>query len=240
VKRIIIAVFLCLSAFIGAQTQADQRLIEFSPSEVTLDSMRFDSGDRQIEFSFRNMTTRKVTILEVRSQCGCLTGEVKSREVRAGGNGVLTATFSPASLHGPQSRHLTIVSTDGEKTMLSSLTVKTFVVRDESEGEIRYPEDLGMGLRTDYLKNLVKVDKMGDHACSIALYNDTDEQISIELKSGRNVKIYCPKTIPPRSRVNANIIVKPGLFESGVFSKEIKIKVCGKEVTPLEIHGLFN
>lgn len=237
-KRLCIALVLCAGTVFSAHAQQPCPLLRFSNPTVNLDTLRYDCPDTLLEYRFENISTGPVSIIEVRSQCGCFTGEIAQKEIPVGGVGMLRAKFSPATLHGPQNRHLTVLSSNGKTEMLSSVSVVCFVLRDISEGEIRFPEGLGEGLRTDRLKYRTSMDSMGDYSCSIALYNDTDAEVSVTLTSKRGVKIYCPKTIPPRARVTANVIVRPGR-RRGDFSRQIAVRVNGRAVQGLEIHGTF-
>jgi hypothetical protein len=199
IRTIAILVCLCLPLAAGAQGSA---LLRFQHPEQAVDTVRFDSGAITLRYPYENVSGKTVTILEVHSTCGCFTGEVDTRSLRPGGKGVLVAVFDPKSLYGDQTRYLTVVTSDGTDNVLSSIAVKGYVLRDESEGKIRYAEDLGQGLRTDTSVNALAWDSFGDFAFSIPLYNDTDEEMTLEITAPRRVKLYAPATIPARSRAD--------------------------------------
>ena len=184
IRTIAILLCLCLPLAAGAQGSA---LLRFSEPEQAVDTVRFDSGAITLRYPYENVSGKAVTILEVHSTCGCFTGEVDTRSLRPGGKGVLVAVFDPKSLYGDQTRYLTVVTSDGTDNVLSSIAVKGYVLRDESEGKIRYAEDLGLGLRTDTSVNALAWDSFGDFAFSIPLYNDTDEEMTLEaLRAGHD------------------------------------------------------
>ena len=189
-------------------------LLRFSEPEQAVDTVRFDSGAITLRYPYENVSGKAVTILEVHSTCGCFTGEVDTRSLRPGGKGVLVAVFDPKSLYGDQTRYLTVVTSDGTDNVLSSIAVKGYVLRDESEGKIRYAEDLGQGLRTDTSVNALAWDSFGDFAFSIPLYNDTDEEMTLEITAPRRVKLYAPATLPARRRASAASMT-PGGSASG-------------------------
>ena len=232
-----ISLILCLGLCLAARAQ-DGRLIRFTEPEQMVDTVRFDSGALTLRYPFENVSGKKVTILEVHSGCGCFTGEVKPRVVAPGAKAVLTAVFDPKSLYGSQTRHLTVVTSDGENTVLSSVTVKGYVLRDASEGEIRYAEDLGGGLRTDTSVNALVKDSFGDYTFSIPLYNDTDREVKVEVKAPSRVKLFAPATIAPHTREDLRGEYNALWKRRGSQVQEtLELEVDGSPVAPLRIQG---
>ena len=235
IRTIAILVCLCLPLAAGAQGSA---LLRFQHPEQAVDTVRFDSGAITLRYPFENVSGKTVTILEVHSTCGCFPGEVDTRSLRPGGKGVLVAVFDPKSLYGDQTRYLTVVTSDGTDNVLSSIAVKGYVLRDESEGKIRYAEDLGQGLRTDTSVNVLAWDSFGDFAFSIPLYNDTDEEMTLEVTAPRRVKLYAPATIPARSRVDLRGVDDARWTRLGTEVQEtLTINVNGVAAAPLQIKG---
>ena len=235
IRTIAILLCLCLPLAAGAQGSA---LLRFPEPEQAVDTVRFDSGAITLRYPYENVSGKAVTILEVHSTCGCFTGEVDTRSLRPGGKGVLVAVFDPKSLYGGQTRYLTVVSSDGTDNVLSSIAVKGYVLRDESEGKIRYAEDLGQGLRTDTSVNALAWDSFGDFAFSIPLYNDTDEEMTLEISAPRRVKLYAPATIPARSRADLRGEYDALWMRLGTEVEEtLTITVNGVAAAPLHIKG---
>ena len=233
----IITLLLGLGLALGGQAQ-ESRLLCFENAEQTVDTVRFDSGAITLRYPFENVSGKSVTVLEIHSSCGCFTGEVNRRILAPGSRAVLTAVFDPESLYGPQTRHLTVVSSDGENTLLSSISVKGYVLRDASEGEIRYAEDLGYGLRTDTAVNVLSRDGFGDYVFSIPLYNDTDREMTLEVKGPARVKLYAPKTLAPHSREDLRGEYNPLWKRRGSTVLEtLTIRVNGVPAAPLQIKG---
>lgn len=236
-KSRIITIFLCLALCLGAQAQ-DGRLLRFSKPQQEVDTVRFDSGALTLRYPFENVSAKSVTVLEIHSGCGCFTGEVKPRVLAPGQKAVLTAVFDPKSLYGDQTRHLTVVSSDGENTVLSSVSVKGYVLRDASEGEIRYAEDLGGGLRTDTSVNALVKDSFGDYVFSLPLYNDTDREMKIEVKAPSRFKLFVPEILAPHTREDLR-----GQYDAlwkrrgSQVLETLIITVDGAPVTPLQIKG---
>ena len=232
-----IAFLLCLCLPLGARAQGSA-LLRFSEPEMRVDTVRFDGGALTLRYPYENVSGKAVTILEVHSTCGCFTGEVDVRSLRPGAKGVLTAVFDPKSLYGDQTRYLTVVTSDGTDNVLNSIAVKGYVLRDESEGRIRYAEDLGQGLRTDTSVNTLAWDSFGDFAFSIPLYNDTDEEVTVAVSAPRRVKLYAPATIPARSRADLRGVYDARWKRLGTeITETLTITVNGVAAAPLQIRG---
>lgn len=236
-KPRILAFLLILGLTLSAGAQ-DRGLLRFETLAQTVDTVRFDSGTVTLRYPFENVSGKTVTILEVRSTCGCFTGEAQARVLQPGARSVIVAVLDPSTLHGPQSRHLTIVSTDGERTLLNDVAAAGYVLRDQSEGEIRFAEDLGRGLRTDTTVNHFRKDKMGDYVLTIPLYNDTDKEVRLDVEAPGRLKIYAPTTLAPRTRADLRGIYTPRWpWWRREVRETLRIRVDGKEVAPLQIIG---
>ena len=236
-KSRILSFLLALGLALPAGAQ-DRGLLRFETLAQAVDTVRFDSGTVTLLYPFENVSGKTVTILEVRSTCGCFTGEAQARVLRPGARSAIAAVLDPSTLYGPQSRHLTIVSTDGERTLLNDVAATGYVLRDQSEGEIRYAENLGRGLRTDTTVNHFRKDKMGDYVLTIPLYNDTDREMRIEVEAPARLKTYVPSTLAPRTRADLRGIYTPRWsWWRREVRETVRIKVDGQEVTPLQIIG---
>ena len=235
--RIILMLTLSLGLLCEARAQKSG-LVLFSAPEQSVDTVRFDGGAITLRYPFTNVSRQRVTVLEVHSSCGCFTGEVSTRVLAPGATAVLSAVLDPKSLHGTQNRHLTVVTSDGTDTFLSSVSVKGYVLRDLSEGEIRYAENLGAGLRTDTPLNSLRKDAFGDFVFSIPLYNDTDKPVTLEVEASSRVKLYAPATIGPHSREDLRGEYNALWKKRGSEVREtLVIKVDGVAVAPLQIKG---
>jgi len=237
--RKVILMFLCLGCALAAGAQT-HKLLEFETREVNLDTLRFDADSVQILFKAVNVADKPVTILDVHSSCGCFTGSASHKAIAPGASAVVLAWFKPRSLHGEQNRHLTVVATDGTDQVLSSLTAKAYVLRDQSEGEIRFAEALGEGVRTDMLRIPLELDRQGDYVLRLPLYNDTDSPVTIEVTGPSRLKLYAPAVIGPRSREDVRGIYNARWLRRGREVREkLQVKVNGVPVTPIEFYRQF-
>jgi len=235
--RKILLTLACLGLFAGAKAQG-VRLLKFTDPERNLGTLRFDSGKRTLEFPFENVSGKTVNILEVRSSCGCFSGEISQKLLKPGAKGVLKAVFDPSTLYGDQNRHLTILATDSQNKILSSITVKAYVQRDESEGKIRFAEDLGANLRSDTSEYSLKKDKEGDFMASFPLYNDSTQPMKLSLSKPMRLKVYGPGEIAPQSRIDLIVKYRPFFKKKGSEIREtLGIKVNGEKVSSIIIKG---
>ena len=239
--RILCIVLMCLGLSLEARAQ-EGSLIRFDQAVRDVDTLRFDSGALTLRYPFGNVSGKSVTVLEIHSGCGCFTGTVDRRTLAPGQRAVLTAVFDPASLYGSQTRHLTVVTTDGTDTILNTVSVEGYVLRDQSEGEIRYAEDLGQGLRTDTSVNALVKDKFGDYVFSIPLYNDTDREVVLEVEaSSSRIRLFAPQTIGPFERVDLRGTYNALWRRRGAeISETLTIRTDGAETAPLHIRGTIN
>ena len=236
-RRFILICLLVLGPGLAALAGEGRLLLRFDKPEQSVEPVRFDAGVRTLRYTFENVSDKTVFILEVHSTCGCFTGETAKKRFAPGELGEIVATLDPRSLHGEQKRHLTIVTSDGDETVLNSLEVSVNVLRDETEGQIRYAEDLGMGLRTDTVGNRLLKDGFGDYVFSIPLYNDTDETVRIECRGSWRMILHCPVELAPRSRADLRGSYFPHFRRPGDVDEVLEVKVNGETVTPLHVRG---
>lgn len=240
--RVILALMLLLSVVMISAAPGSKTLLRFDNPLQSVDSVRFDGGNITLVYHFQNVSSRKVSILEVHSTCGCFAGSVKKNVLEPGERSQLLAVFAPATLYGTQNRHLTVVVSDGSQTIMNSVGMTGYVIRDLSEGQIRYAEDLGGGIRTDTQVNVLRKDRFGDYVVSIPLYNDTDKHVRIGVHSSTwRFVPRCPESIPPHSRVDLRGRFNPWLRRHGrPIEVTLEIDAEGARITPLKVIGTIN
>lgn len=237
-KNCVITLLLALGLSLSARGQ-EARLLQFDTREQRFDTVRFDGGPVALRYPFRNVSSKTVTIMEVHSTCGCFTGEVSPRKIAPGASAVLEAVLDPKSLHGPQNRHITVLATDGTSEIMSSLSARGFVLRDESEGEIRFATGLGKGLRSNAAFTWVEKDEFGDYVFSFPLYNDTDKEMTLKYSAPSRVKFYeAPATLAPHSRINIRGEYNSRWKRDGSkVDAEVRIEVNGEAVQAVALKG---
>ncbi|MCM1501605.1 MAG: DUF1573 domain-containing protein [Bacteroidales bacterium] len=140
----IAGVCLAWSTSMSGQTP---RLLRFTQPVMEIDTVRYDAGALALHFTFENISDKPVTILDVRTQCGCAKPSFSRESVAPGHYGNIDVLFDPSHLFAEQDRHLTVIATNGDYRKFSTLTVHGYVQRDVTEEEIRFPYELADGLR---------------------------------------------------------------------------------------------
>ena len=233
---------LCLGCAFTAGAQP-RKLLSFEPRIQELDTMRFDADSILVTYIGRNISGHPISILDVHSSCGCFTGSAPKKVIPAGGTVKVQGWFKPHSLHGEQKRYLTLVtaSAGADSSIIAhTVGVHAYVLRDQSEGEIRFPLELGEGLRTDKGTYMLALDSYGDYSLRFPLYNDTDAPMSVEFIGPRRLKLFAPSVIAPRSREDVRGIYNARWIRRGrEVHEKLQIKVNGTEVLPIEITRKF-
>ena len=112
-----------------AQQGASGRFLRFDPAAVELGELRPSQDSVSVTFTFENISEGDVAISDVVSQCSCTKAYFSKQTVPAGGKSSLRATLYLKDLTGAQKRHLTVVSTNGERYRYSTITILCNVKR---------------------------------------------------------------------------------------------------------------
>lgn len=201
----------CVGLVAALSAAASPRLLRFDPTVIETDTVRFDGGRKTFRFTFTNIADKPVTILVVQAQCGCTVPHYSDKAVFPGKTGWIDVELNPEDLYGEQTRHLTVVSTNGDYRRFNTITLHGYVERDQTEGEIRYPYELGNGLRTDNRFLTLRLSPDGDNSRDIPLYNDTDKPVRVSI--GGSWRISAPEVvIAPRTREDVTIFFRSWLL----------------------------
>lgn len=235
--NIIIALVVLLVGASPARSQT-ARILRFQEASLSVDTVRFDAGPVTIEYDCENIADKPVTILEVRSQCGCFTADFPKKAINPGEKAVVKARFDPHTLFGSQKRYLTVVATNGDYRKFNTLTLTGYVLRDETESEIRYPVLLATGLRSDVSAVGFRLRKRGEKPQrTLVLYNDTSAPMKIAAKSSPGVDINCPSVIEPAGKVEMSIILDTSGLQDGDFEEILTLFVDGKKAADVPLKG---
>ena len=205
-----------------------------------MDTVRFDAGPLTLKYVCENIAEKPVTILEVRSQCGCFTADFPKKAINPGEKAVVTARFDPHTLFGSQKRHLTVVATNGDYRKFNTLTLTGYVKRDQSEAEIRYPVLLAKGLRSDVATVGFRLRKAGEKPVrTLTLFNDTSAAMHIEARGSKRLTVTSPAVIEPATRVEIVLLLDTTGMPSGSFEEILTIFVEGKKMAQVPLRGII-
>ena len=106
-----------------AQQGASGRFLRFEPAVVNLGDLQAAQDSVCVNFDFENISEDEVTLADVVAQCTCTKAHFRRESIPAGGKSSLRVTLYLRDLIGAQKRHLTVVSTNGERYRYSTITI---------------------------------------------------------------------------------------------------------------------
>lgn len=224
-KTLKVCLILFLFAGLYASAQVTPRLLEFESSAIGLDTVRYDGGPVKVRFTCRNISAKNVSIIEVSSQCGCTKPSFSRMPVKPGGKTYVDVLFDPADLFAWQTRHLTVIATNGDYRKFSTITVHAYVERDITEEELRYPYELFTGLRSDMQTVGMRRSKRGEMSVKeFTVYNSSDVTLDLSWSADRRrVRAELPDSLYPGQSAKVKVSVSTKLMRSGPYEFILKI-----------------
>lgn len=215
------------------------RILRFEPAVIDIDTVRFDAGEIKVRFECVNISDKPVSIIDVRSQCGCLKPSFSTTSIAPGKKGHVDAVLDPKGLFADQKRHLTVVATNGDYRKFNTITVTGYVDRGITEEELRYPHELAPGLRADVDVVGMRLSRRGEVAVrEVTVYNSSDETLRLDWSSDhRCVKAELPATLEPGKTAKVKISVNTRWLSSGNYEKKLFLQVGAKMSAPLILKG---
>lgn len=121
----LLALLLIMPTFPAAHAQqgTSGRFLRFNPASVELGELKASQDSVCVNFKFENISDDSITVSDVVAQCSCTKAFFSKKTIPAGGRSSLRVTLYLKDLTGPQKRHLTVVSTNGERYRYSTITI---------------------------------------------------------------------------------------------------------------------
>ena len=215
------------------------RILRFEPALIDIDTVRYDAGEIKVRFECVNISDKPVSIIEVRSQCGCLKASFGSGSIAPGKKGHVDAVLDPKGLFASQKRHLTVVATNGDYRKFNTLTLTGYVDRGVTEDEVRYPCLLAPGLRCEVDAVGMRLSQKGDLAVrEVSIINTSSETLKLGWTSESGcVRAEIPESLAPGKTARLRIYVNTEGFPSGSYEKSLSIIVDGRLSAPLLLKG---
>ena len=204
---------------------ATSALLKFELSVIELDTIRYDTGIVTARFLCTNISDKPVSILQVSPQCACTVPRFSAAAVPPGRTAAIEVDLDPSELYGEQNRHLTVYSTNGDYRRFNTITVRAYVERDQSEGEIRFPFHIGEGLRTE----TSTVGLNAASKCEITVYNDNPFPIRLRASGSRRLSLDCPETVESHSRATITASFNDFLYWKREGALEVELFVNDKK-----------
>ena len=215
------------------------RILRFDPNVIEIGTVRFDGGPVTVTFVGENIASKPVTILDVRSQCGCAVPAFSRKEIRPGEKTRITVTFDPSGTFGEQKRYLTVIATNGDYRKFNTLEVHGQVERDQTEAEIRFPVLLGAGIRTELETVGLRKRKAGETVRrTIVLHNDSPVAVKLSRKWNRRIRGDLEKDVlAPGERTALELEYRTRGLKKGDFSDALVLRADGKDLKPILLQG---
>ncbi|MDE6872160.1 MAG: DUF1573 domain-containing protein [Bacteroidales bacterium] len=224
----IVAVCLAWTMSMAGQTP---RLLRFDEPVAEIGTIRHDAGKVNVRFTFENISGSNVSIVDVRTQCGCASPSFSREGIPPGGKGHIDVLLDPENLFAEQKRHLTVVASNGEYRKFSTITVHGYVDRGVSEEEVRYPHELLPGLRSEVETLGMRLNRRGEISeKSFSIYNSTD--VPVSLKWGADdygITAEMPGSVAPHSSAKVTVRLDTGKLDKGQFMKKLFIFADGRK-----------
>ena len=181
-KRLIQLVVLFVFA-VGAFTAIAQEKSKITFEETSHDYGSFleSDGPQSFDFVFTNEGTVPLVLTNVRASCGCTTPKWTREPVAPGAKGSIKVSYDPKNRPGSFSKSVTVNSNAENSTV--TLRISGTVKPREKTLEEQYPRTLGsLRVKRNHI-SFVKIKNTEVKSEKLELVNDTDEPVSISLKT---------------------------------------------------------
>lgn len=232
----------CAAAVLAAGHPAagqTARILQFDAPVQNFGSIRYDAKPVTVRFACTNIADKPVSIVDVHVQCGCTIPSWSKDAIAPGAKGYVDVVLDPASLVGPQKRHLTVIATNGDYRKYNTITLEGEVLRDETLDQIRHPHQWGGGLRTDLDVIGLRLWKQGTVVeRPLSVMNDSDAPMRMRWSCpSRRAKVTMPALIRPGQVVEATVRYDTSGLPEGEYTDEIFLYVGDVRYGPIVLKG---
>lgn len=184
--------FLSFAAFLAALASS----AEWMSTVHDFGAFSEEMGPVSYAFEYVNTGNSPVSILNARPSCGCTTPAFDRGAIQPGDTASVTVTYDPQGRPGRFSKFVGIEMSDGSRC---KLYVKGTVVGSDKSVGLRFPVDLGMGLKLEkgvlmfghVLKGHIKT-------ASLDLYNQSNNVLEPSAVTPEQITaVFEPKKIQP-------------------------------------------
>ena len=147
IPYIYIALTLFFSVFstsaVAQSSPASQ--VKFDKLEWNFGDIAEDGGEVKHTFTFTNLSSKPVIVLEVVTGCGCTTSSYSRKPVMQGEKGEVTVVFNPMNMPGRFNKSASILTSASSQPL--TLKLEGNVIPRKKSVQEEYPFDLGGGVR---------------------------------------------------------------------------------------------
>lgn len=162
-------------------SKADHSALKFDAESWDFGSIKEDGGSVKHLFTFKNIGTKPVVILDVTTGCGCTTPTYSRKPVMPNQSGEIEVKFDPIGRPGKFVKGVVVYTSAQEKPF--NLTISGDVTPRPKSMEEIYPFDLGQGLRLSANFHAFAYVNHGKSAKeTISWINNSDKDLRFELR----------------------------------------------------------
>lgn len=215
------------------------RILKFEQPTAEIGRIKASDGKVKLRFVYTNIADTPVSILTVHSQCGCAVPEYSKEPVDPGKQGVVEVTLDPKELFGEQKRGLTVVATNGSYRKFNTLVIHGYVEGSMTEEELRYPNEVADGLRSDVKAVGMRLSRRGETPVrSFTLCNTSGAPMRLNWSAeSRDVTAEVPAYLAPGAKGEVTVRVNTASKASGPYTDTLLIRLYGEPCTPILLKG---
>ena len=199
----------------------EEKVIAFPDGKIfDFGDITISDGPQKCSFTFRNISSKPVQILNVISSCGCTTPEWTQAAVEPGKSGTIGVTFSNDQGPSPFDKTLTVYVSNVNRPVL--LHIRGVVHEKNKPLADRFPCHIGkLGFRnlSESLKYIDQGKSRSDRATVANLGSSPASVKAVGLASGLSISVS-PNPIPPKSTATLTYSVDTKKMDAVKWGKE--------------------
>ena len=137
--------FLLCLMFGAANLSAQNASIKFDSDKWNFGKIAEDGGNVEHKFTFTNISSKPIVILDVTTSCGCTTPSYSRKPILSGEKGEIVVSIDPMNRAGHFSKVASVLTSASEQVI--NLAIEGTIEPRVKSIEEQYPFDIGEGIR---------------------------------------------------------------------------------------------
>lgn len=188
--RIILVGFIAAASIMTPFIASGNVDVEWNRQSYDFGAIREEMGEERGEFLMVNKGETPVTILRVKTSCGCTQAEYPKESVAPGDTASITFSYNPLRRPGKFEKSIKVYLTDNAKSgkateegaEVSTLHIRGTVIASPETLEADYPIEIGGGLRSSgKMVNLGDIKYGASRHGFLQLYNAGDRPMTMRI-----------------------------------------------------------
>jgi hypothetical protein len=174
----------------------DSLSVKFDENSWDFGEIAEDGGAVSHVFTFTNISSSPVVVLDVSASCGCTSPSFSRKPVMPNQKGEITVSFDPINRPGHFSKGVSVRLSTNERV---TLKVEGSVNPRQKSVEELYPFEIGEGLRLDSNFHAFSYVGRGEQAtATIVVYNTSDKDARLALRPTKQsglLRVEAPQVV---------------------------------------------